>query len=232
MWIVISISALGFWPLGYWLSILLVAAFPGLESLAQSAPWPGWMEQLFVVMGIASGISALFAMFVGIMLPVVVIVLAIATYRRELRTVTGDFVWGSAGLSFIDDSYSRLIEEARREAFRLSLNPVNYGDSIELRLNHFAHYYQLYLRLSQAPQDVKLPNITECNCWADGSIACFGGCLNACIGLGALFSIPMLFRLLNSWPRIVAVKKTALRFFEGAFDAQIASIAAQTVKLA
>jgi hypothetical protein len=150
--------------------------------------------------------------------PVLVVVWGIFVYRRMLRTATSDLVWGQAALMLTDDGFGKLIEEARREHFRPTINAVEIGTGLISRLNHFAHYYSSYYRLSRGPCDLKLPIVVERNCWMDGMPAGLGGCLNTCFGIGLPLALPMLLRIVLTWPRLVAVKQATLDYFSGRYD--------------
>ncbi len=166
-------------------------------------------------------LSGLFNMVLGIVLglvaPVCIVLLAVFDYNRTYRLTVSDLVWGEMAHFFIQDEYGLLIEQARIERFRLNPNPVELGETLGQRLQHFAAYYTQYRRLAKPIGEVKLPTVIERNCWADGALLGVGACLSVCC-LGLVLVMPMIIRIAGGWPRQLAIKQAVIHFFEGRFD--------------
>lgn len=217
-WALVVIAGLSFMPIGYWLGVLLLSAFPTLMALSSQAMMPTQVQSAIAPFLPFGMIGGPLAMFSSLLIPLAVVLWGVMVYRRMLRMATSDFVWGQAALMLTDDGYGKLIEEARREQFRPTVNPVEIGNGLITRLNHFAHYYSSYYRLSRGPCELKLPIVIERNCWLDGVPAGLGGCLNGCVGIGLPLAILMLLRIVLTWPRLVAIKQAALDYFAGRYD--------------
>jgi len=218
-WALVALAGLSFVPVGYWLAAGLMLLFPMLLGLSSQTVLPSWIQQdvLTPLLPVGAG-GAPLALLGGLAAPVVVVLWGLLVYRRMLRTVTSDLVWGQAALMLTDDSYGKLVEEARREHYRPTINPVEIGSGLLTRLNHFAHYYSAYYRLSRGPCELNLPVVVERNCWMDGVPAILGGCMNICLASGLWLSLPLLLRIVLTWPRLVAVKQATLDYFSGRYD--------------
>jgi hypothetical protein len=217
-WALVTIAGLSFVPVGYWLAFGLIALFPVLLELSNQTLLPNWLQSLLAPLSAIGLTGAPLAMLGGLAAPVIVVLWGLMVYRRMLRTATSDLVWGQAALMLTDDGYGMLIEEARREHFRPTINAVEIGNGLLSRLNHFAHYYSSYYRLSRGPCELALPIVVERNCWMDGVPAGLGGCMNICVGAGLPLALPMLLRIVLTWPRLVAIKQAALDYFSGRYD--------------
>jgi hypothetical protein len=220
-WLLVIIAAISVAPVGFWLAMLLSLLFPLLAEFTKSATYlPAWVQQLAAPTGVSLSLAGSpLAMLGAFAAPVLAIVWAVLSHRRELRYAAADAVWGRSILMLVDESFGQLVEQARAEHFRPSANPVAFGTDFSGRLNHFAHYYSSYYKLSRGPVEINPPIVVERNVWMDGVPACLGGCLGGCFGVGALLAVPMLLRIILTWPRIIAIKQAALDYLSGRYDA-------------
>ena len=226
-----AFAAIGCWPLGTGLAYLFMFLF-GLGTQLASVPMPSWLEKVLepLITGIGAG-GTLMSLLAGLLLPVATIVWSILGYQRAARIAASDLVWSQMALMLIDENYGRLIEEARRERFQLSINPVEFGTSFLDRVNHYAHYYNSYLELGCGPREIKPPTVVERNCWQDGIPLCLGACLNPCFGAGLPLFVPMALRVLLVWPRVLGIKQAVWDYFSGRHDPALEGLASGQYKL-
>ncbi len=226
-WLIVVITALATAPLGYWLASLGVFLYAlSTSQLATGQALPGWVGPGFGPYGLGSSLAGSLVTFVGGgALPVCVIVWAVIAYNRQLAFTTHDILAGQAALMLIDDQYARLIEEERRQHYRLSINPVTLGDTFVDRVNFFAHYYLQFRHLAHGPGQPRIPTAIERNCWLEGTLGCVSGCLNTCTCIGAPLTIPLVLRVLLSWSKQVAIKQAVTDYLIGRHDAFLERLA-------
>ncbi len=216
-WLLVALAALALWPIGCgiaYLAILPLAGGMGLLAANPSGSSPYSLAPLF-------GMSALSSVMYGtlsILLPLAAVVLAVTSYRRQYQLTVRDLVYGNMALMLIDESYGQVVELAAQERYRPNPNRVDFGFDFAGRVNHFAHYYAAYYRLSWGPADVSVPFTIERNCWAEGALLGAGLCTTYCC-LGLLLTLPLSFRAIIVWPRLLAIKQAVLEYFGGRFDA-------------
>ena len=220
MWLLTIILALGTLPLAYWISLLLMAIFPALDSLLESAYVPGILEDVLKFFGIAVSAAGVALTSIGwLVLPLAVILTTSTTYSRQLKSVTNDLVYGSSALLLVDDQYSMIHDEERRHHMQPLFMRTDLGNTFLARVGYFATYYRQIQHLAYyGTEKLKIPMTFDRNCWLDGTFSCLTGCLNSCIGAGIIFTIPLFFRLAVSWPRIVATKQACADYLLGRFD--------------
>jgi len=161
----------------------------------------------------------------GVLVPALVIVWALTAYNRQVAFTTRDILAGQAALMLIDEQYARIIDEQRREHYRLNFNPVSLGETIGDRLNFFAHHYLLFRHLALGPRELRIPTVIERNCWLEGVLSCLGGCFNGCVCLGAPLTIPLLVRIALTWSQQLAIKQALLDYLGGRHDAVLERLA-------
>ena len=80
------------------------------------------------------------------------------------------------------------MEDARQQRYRPNPNPVRPGDGFVSQLNHFAYYYNQYRLLAYGPQNLRLPIVTQGNCWLEGSAMAVSSCIPC---LGCIVFLPL-----------------------------------------
>lgn len=227
-WGLVAIAALASAPLGYWVGSLVGMLFPLLaEALRSGLPLPDWLANVLAPWGLASSVAgSLLSLGSGALMPALVIVWAVTAYNRQLALATRDILAGQAALMLIDDQYAKIVDEQRREHYRLNINPVSLGETFGDRLNFFAHHYPLFRHLALGPRELKIPTVIERNCWLEGVLTCLGGCLNTCGCVGACVTIPLLVRVVVTWSRQLAVKQAATDYLGGRHDVFLERLAA------
>jgi hypothetical protein len=170
------------------------------------------------LMSLFSGLlNLVLSVSLALVAPAGIVILSVIEYNRHYRLTAGDLVWNDLALFLMHDEYGVMIDQARQERFSPNPNPVELGEDLGQRLQHFAAYYSQYRRLAQPKGDLKLPMVIERNCWADGGLLVLGACLSTCC-VGVVLAIPMIARVASTWPRQVAIKQAVVHFFEGRFD--------------
>lgn len=219
-WLLLVIAALATAPLGYWLGTLFSAVFPLLTgALSSGVQLPDWLLKFLAPLGIASWVAgSLLTYGVGLLLPVLLIVLAVVIYSRQLAFTTRDILDGSAALVLIDEQYARLVDAERREHFRLNVNPVDLGTTFMDRLNFYTHHYLQFRHLAAGSGELRIPTVIERNCWIEGGLTCLGGCLNACTCLGSPLTIPLALRFALNWSRQLAIQQAFYDYLIGRYD--------------
>lgn len=221
-WILIALTALsgsmasiliGEFTLGVYSLAIVGFASDGTELFANDAGSTA-LSMFPLLNGVFNMIMSL---VLGLVAPAGIVVLAVFDYNRTYRLTVSDLVWKDMALFFIQDEYALLIEQARVQRFRINPNPVDLGDTLAQRLQHFAAYYTQYRRMAKPVGDVKIPTVMERNCWADGLLLSLGACLSPCC-LGIVLIIPMIARIVGAWPKQVAIKQAVVHYFEGRFD--------------
>lgn len=219
-WLLLVIAALATAPLGYWLGSLVSALFPVLAGvLSSGVELPDWLLAIFAPLGIASWVaSSLLTFGIGLLLPVLLIVLAVIVHSRQLAFTTRDILDGQAALMLIDEQYARLVDEERRQHYRLNINPVEYGSTFMDRLNFYTHHYLQFRHLASGPCEPRITTVIERNCWLEGVLTCLGGCLNTCVCLGSVLTIPLALRFALNWSRQLAIQQAVYDYLVGRHD--------------
>jgi hypothetical protein len=206
-WLLVGITALVGWGAGASMLFLspLALLMGGPYLLADSA------DESVLLQGL--GYVAAFSL--TLVIPAGIVVAAIYLYRQRYRTVAADLVWGSMGLTLIDESFGEHVEALRQTRYRPLLGVIHLGSDLGSRLNHFAYYYQHYFALSRGPGEPIVAAPAPLNCWIDGGLMflCAGNCILLYVLLG--------LRILLTYPRIVATKRAALDFLGGKWDAAL-----------
>ena len=176
---------------------------------------PGWTNPPF------STIVPIFAYLCSSALAAGVALWAYSNYQGHYKSAASALVWGPAALMLVDEQYAQAIEQARRERYRINFwQPVHVGQDFISRLNHFAHYYQTYTLLGLGPAEVRPPNPMQSNCWVEGALVGAGCFLTQCC-VGLFILIPMILRIVLTWPRLVAIKQAAVDYLEGRYDSAL-----------
>ena len=122
----------------------------------------------------------------------------------------------------MEAEYANLIEQAAAERYRPNPNRVNLRDDFLSHVNHFAHYYAVYYRMSYGPVEPRVPVTIERNCWLEGMLTCIaGGCGRCGGGAAGCLIVPLAFRICISWPKLVATKQAVLEYFSGMHDEEL-----------
>ena len=216
-WVLVSLAALA----GAVVSVLageISLAAVGLIMTALADTSSGQANAAAEVLTMFTGMfNIVLGISLALLAPAGIVILAVADYNRNYRMTVNDLIWDNMALLFVDYEYGAMIEQARAERFRLNPNPVQLGDKLEQRLQHFAAYYPQYRRLARPGTELKLPTVVERNCWADGGLLGLATCLSTCC-IGVILAVPMIARIAGSWPRQLAIKQAVVHFFEGRFD--------------
>jgi hypothetical protein len=224
-WLLIALAAICTAPLSQAIFSVFFMFFPdllgGLSSDLVPAQLSGPVSFLAVI---SSLVGTVVGMAGALLLPVLVVVWAVALNRRTYKLTVRDLVWGGMALCLIEESFSHVVEEAKRERYRPNPSPVKPGASFGDHLNHYAYYYRQYYRLSFGPGDLRVPMVVQGNCWVEGSALALSGCLT-CLCIGVILMIPLALRAVLVWPRIIAIKQAAIDFLAGKFDADLERIA-------
>lgn len=217
-WLMVALAGLAFWPLGWTIFILVLsplALITGADPFASYSSANG--PSSFAPFMAFQGVQNLLAMALSSLVPAAVFLLALSNYRRQYQLTVRDLVYGNVALMLIDEAYGQIVEQAAQERYRPNPNRVDFGRDLSGRLNHFAHYYGAYYRLSWGPADVQTPFTIERNCWWEGALLCAGGCASYCC-LGLLLTLPLGFRAVFIWPKLLAIKQAVLEYLGGRFD--------------
>lgn len=167
----------------------------------------------------------------SLVVPAFVVVWAALLNRRIYKLTVRDLVWGGVALCLVEEQFSHMVEEAKRQRYRPNPNPVKPGNSLADRLNHFAYHYRLYYRLSYGPSELQVPLTIQGNCWVEGVGIVLSCCLSI-VGIGLLLFIPLVLRSILVWPRIIAIKQATIDFLSGKFDADLQLMAEQKERAA
>lgn len=220
-WLLVAMAALTMLPTGALLGfgtawpILLFAMLsptniPGLRQ----AHIEGLGASLFAVLQLVGSLLSL-------LVPAGIVLLANYNYKRQHMLTVRDLIYGNAALVLVDEAYGRLVEETTREHYRPNPNHVDFGGGFISQVNHFAHYYAAYYRLSWGPADITVPYTVERNCWSEGPLLGVGFCTTPIMGLGLLLVIPVVLRIVFVWTRVLAVKQAVVEYFGGRYDAAL-----------
>ena len=66
-----------------------------------------------------------------------------------------------------------------------------------------------------------MPAVRDRNCWLEGTLACAGGCLNTCAGVGLFITVPLLIRVCTTWSQQLAIKQAVFNYLSGMHDAAL-----------
>lgn len=212
-WLLVALAAISLWPLGSMLEYGIMLAWMGVSSISQGRT-DAFTDAPFAAM---SALGMVLCVLFSWVLPAVAVFLAVSAYRRQYQLAVRDLVYGNVALMLIDESYGQVVEQAAQERYRPNPNRVDFGHDFNGRVNHFAHYYAAYYRLSWGPAEVTVPLTVERNCWAEGALLGLGLCTTSCC-IGVLLTLPLSFRAVLVWPRLLAIKQAVLEFFGGRFD--------------
>lgn len=220
-WLMVALAALAYWPLGSAMAYLLfipVAVLTGADPFAahSGASAPSVLGSFAVLQGVQS----LVTLALSSLAPVGVLLLALHSYRRQYQLAVRDLVYGNVALMLIDESYGQIVEQAAQERYRPNPNRVDFGRDLSGRLNHFAHYYSTYYRLSYGPADVTVPFTIERNCWWEGALLCGSAWPPFCCLLFPL-ALPLGIRAAFVWPKLLAIKQAVLEYLGGRFDSAL-----------
>jgi hypothetical protein len=215
-WLLVALAALAAWPLGHTLAQGVFLGLPLMLELLTQLDVPAGMQVMLPSLGMLAGLAGLVQFVTALALPVLVVLFAIASHKRQKQLAQRDLVWGHAALMLIDEQYGQLIDQARRQRYRPNPNPVELGNDFSGRVNHFAHYYKLYYRLGHAPAEFRVPVTFERNCWIEGLLAAIGACPFCC-----LLAVVIIPRIILVWPRHLAIKQAVLEYLQGRYDAAL-----------
>jgi hypothetical protein len=217
-WLMVALAALAFWPLGWGVAHTLLSPLALFSGADPFAPFFGSGAPSSAAPFMAfQGVQGLLAMGLSALAPVAVLLLALSNYRRQYQLTVRDLVYGNVALMLIDEGYGQIVEQAAQERYRPNPNRVDFGFDLSGRLNHFAHYYKAYYRLSWGPADVQVPFTIERNCWWEGPLLCAGGCPPFCCLTWPLL-LALGFRVIFVWPKLLAIKQAVLEYLGGRFD--------------
>jgi len=221
-WLLVAILALTLIPVSFYSVASIAFLFVAVSGLAQQTDLPRALQSLAQLTGIAAQTgAALICGSIALAAPATAVILAVTTYNRQRRLVVRDLVWGPVALMLMEAEYAELIEQAAAERYRPNPNRVNLKPDFLSRINHFAHYYAVYYRMSYGPAEPRVPLTIERNCWLEGLLTCFAGCFGGCGVAGGCLIAPLIFRICISWPKLVATKQAVLEFFSGTHDDEL-----------
>lgn len=217
-WLMVALTALGSWALGLQLAYLYVVNFAPLAPEDPALPWDIGPDSFgYGAIGFFLGGTPLTWLAAAGVLPAAVTFISGASYLRQYKSTVQELVHGNAALMLIDEEYSQLVEQAAWPLRWLSPGRVAPGLSFRSRLNHFAHYYAAYIRLSHGPAEVRLPYTMARSCWTEGGLLGYSMVTNCCC-LELLLLFPLTWRAITLWPKQLAIKQAVIDFLGGRFD--------------
>ncbi len=190
-----------------WYLLLICCGFFGLGSL-----------------GLVLGAFGSVAVFPVSMLSIAALVyFGERNYKRLLQQSLQDMLYGPMLLVVMDEAFGRSIEEQRRERYRPVMRQVPLGDGLLERINHSAHYYKQYWRACNGLMEQPVPGLSQLSCFQDGLLIGFASC-SAIFLLGLPLLVFSVIRLLDVWPRTLAVKQALLEILDGRHEAELEQI--------
>lgn len=204
-----------------------------MVAIAALAAWPLAIGLAFLLY--EQEIAALLGGLVG---PLLVVFIARYSFRWQYSRAACDLVYGSMALMLMDEEYGRVVEQAAHERYRPSPQPVYFGNDLASRLDHLAHYYAQYYRMSRGPARLAMPYALQLNCWSEGCLLALGGgapLLDCAINIalpttmpfafwpelfcfGPLLVVPLILRVVLLWPSILGTKQAVVDYFGGVYD--------------
>ncbi|MCC7477733.1 hypothetical protein IT575_04680 [bacterium] len=141
-------------------------------------------------------------------------------YRKHLKQVLAEMLHGPMLLVVLDESIGRAIEEQRRERYRPVMRQVELGEGLLARLNHAAHYYKHYRRAAYGQMEQLVPAMSQISCFSEGLLLLLASCTSWLL-IGVPLLILQVIRLMDLWPRTLAVKQAVLEILEGRHEAEL-----------